>query len=132
MILFHLGHGHSHAGSSHGHSHFGGGASSHHGHSHFGGGASSHHGHSHSSQVKSLLKDEFEQDDFHSDFHTKKKKDHHGHSHGGSDHGHSHGIHDSSGNIKVSNKQIIQGEFFFKKADFNPLMHNAPKWSDTL
>ena len=102
--LFYLGHGHSHAGSSHGHSHFGGGASS-------------HHSHSHSSQVKSLLKDEFEQDDFHNDFHTRKKKDHHGHSHGGSDHGqcgsnhgHSHGIHDSSGNIKVSNKQIMQGK----------------------
>lgn len=101
------GHGHSHAGSSHGHSHgFGGG-----------------HSHSHVSQVQSLLKSEFENDDFHNDFHTKKKQDckdgGHGHSHDGGDHGHSHGNHghshgqyDASGNPQVSSKQIMNGEWF--------------------
>ncbi|XP_057298833.1 zinc transporter 7-like [Hydractinia symbiolongicarpus] len=102
-------HGHSHAGLSHGHSHGGGS-----------------HGHSHANQVKSLLKDEFQNDDFHNDFHHKKKIDHgghghdhggHGHSHGGSGHGHSHGIHDSSGNIQVSDKQIMQGVFLHILAD---------------
>lgn len=89
------GHGHSHAGSSHGHSHgFGGGSS---------------HGHSHSSEVRKLLQNEFEQDDFHNDFHTKKKSDH-GHSHG--NHGHSH-----ENNIQVSSKQILNGVFLHILAD---------------
>jgi len=98
-------HGHSHAGSSHGHSH----------------GASE-------NKVQSMFKDEFQDDDFHSDFHTKRKTadqhghshnggGDHGHSHNGGGHGHSHGIHDSSGNINTSNKQIMQGVFLHILAD---------------
>lgn len=108
------GHGHSHAGLSHGHSH---------------GPAVSH---SHNTQVKTLLEGEFAQDDFHTDFHSKKKHDHghgghghshdggHGHSHGGGghDHGpHNHGVGDSSDNIRGSNKQIMQGVFLHILAD---------------
>jgi len=98
-------HGHSHAGSSHGHSH----------------GASE-------NKVQSMFKDEFQDDDFHTDFHTKRKTadqhghshnggGDHGHSHNGGGHGHSHGIHDSSGNINTSNKQIMQGVFLHILAD---------------
>jgi zinc transporter 5/7 len=119
-------HGHSHAGLSHGHSHGGG-------------------GHSHA-QVQNLLADEFNNDDFHNDFHNKKHGHSHGggdhghsHSHGGGDHGHSHGgggdhghshggggggnhghshgIHDSGGNIQVSNQKIMQGVFLHILAD---------------
>lgn len=93
--------------------------------------------------MKSLIEDEFKQDDFHADFHTKKKHGDHGHSHGGgacgghghADHGHSHGAHnhgygDSSDNIKVSNKQIMQGEIFFYKTILraqNLLVKQNPK-----
>jgi len=98
-------HGHSHAGSSHGHSHGGS-----------------------ENKVQSMFKDEFQDDDFHSDFHTKRKTadqhghshnggGDHGHSHNGGGHGHSHGIHDSSGNINTSNKQIMQGVFLHILAD---------------
>lgn len=61
-------------------------------------------------QVRNLLKNEFEQDDFHSDFHTKKKSDH-GHSHGGGGHSHgsSHG-HSHNSDIQVSSKQIMNGK----------------------
>jgi len=81
------GHGHSHAGSSHGHSHAFGGS----------------HGPSHSHG---------ETDDFHNDFHNKKKAEtgDHGHSHGS--HGHSH-----EGNIQVSSKQILNGVFLHILAD---------------
>jgi len=98
-------HGHSHAGSSHGHSHGGS-----------------------ENKVQSMFKDEFQDDDFHTDFHTKRKTadqhghshnggGDHGHSHNGGGHGHSHGIHDSSGNINTSNKQIMQGVFLHILAD---------------
>lgn len=104
-------HGHSHAGLSHGHSH-----------SH-GPGVSHSHG-----QVKSLIENEFVHDDFHDEFHNKKKHSHshgdhghgaHGHDHG---HGHGHGGHnhghgDSSEKIIVSNKQIMQGVFLHILAD---------------
>jgi len=81
------GHSHSHGGADHGHSHGGGD----HGHSHGGGGD---HGHSHGGGGD------------------------HGHSHGaGGNHGHSHGIHDSGGNIKVSNQKIMQGVFLHILAD---------------
>jgi len=87
------GHGHSHAGSSHGHSHGG----------------------SHSHEVRNLLQNEFEQDEFHSEFHNKKPSGgDHGHSHGGGGnaHGHSHG-----NNIQVSSKQILNGVFLHILAD---------------
>lgn len=86
------GHGHSHAGSSHGHSHG---------------------SHGHSQEVRNLLKNEFEQDEFHSDFHNKKKpSDNHGHSHTDGNHGHSHG-----NNIQVSSRQILNGVFLHILAD---------------
>ena len=50
------------------------------------------------------MQNEFEQDEFHSEFHNKKKPSDHGHSHGGNAHGHSHG-----NNIQVSSKQILNG-----------------------
>ena len=53
------------------------------------------------------MKNEFEQDEFHSEFHNKKPSGgDHGHSHGGGGnaHGHSHGS-----NIQVSSKQILNG-----------------------
>lgn len=110
LIYFvYVGHGHSHAGSSHGHSHA------------FGGG----HSNSHAKQVQGLLKNEFESDDFHNDFHMKKKPQQqdgqdggHGHSHdGGHGHshagGHSHSQYDSSGNPQVSSRQIMNGKNCF-------------------
>nr|XP_047123352.1 zinc transporter 7 [Hydra vulgaris] len=101
------GHGHSHAGASHGHSH-----------------ASSNHGHSHSAQV--LLNNEFNDNDYHNDFHMKKKKpvdghghshSDHGHSHSGNNHGHAHSIYDTSENIHRSSDQIMQGVFLHILAD---------------
>lgn len=107
--------GHGHADDGHGHSH----AGTSHGHSHGGAKQEKSHGHSHVAQVQSLLKEEFVQDDFHTDFHNKKKHGHeheHGHGSHGS-HGHSHGTRDTSENIHVSNKQIMQGVFLHILAD---------------
>lgn len=89
-------HGHSHAGGDHGHSHGAGD----HGHSHGAGD----HGHSHGA----------------GDHGHSHGSGNHGHSHGGTgggNHGHSHGIHDSGGQIQVSNQKIMQGVFLHILAD---------------